>query len=50
MPLRATQYFYTKELLSKLKNDASNDDPALDEIWKAKPRNLPLKFEDYSDD
>lgn len=50
MPLRATQYFYAKELTSKLKNDASNDDPALNDIWKAKPRNLPLLFKDYTDE
>ena len=50
MPIRATQYFFASELTSKLKNDGSNDDPALNQIFSEKPRDLPNSFADYSDD
>ena len=50
MPLRATQYYWADELTSKLKNDHNNTDPALNEIFMAKPNDLPDKYDQYTDD
>ncbi len=49
VPLRATQYYYTDELISKVKNDNDNADPALNDIYKRKPTDLPDKFDQYTD-
>lgn len=47
-PLRATQYYGTDELCSKLKNDNTNDDPALNAILSEKPIDLPLQYDQYT--
>jgi hypothetical protein len=50
MPLRATQFFDAGELTSKLRNDGTNNDPALVSIMSRKPSNLPSTYAQFSDD
>jgi hypothetical protein len=49
VPLRATQFYVADELLSKLKNDNINDDPALNAVLSEKPLDLTDKYDTYTD-